>query len=32
MDNYLVHDLNDDARLPFEADTFGAVICTVSIE
>ena len=32
MDDYVIHDLNDDSRMPFAADSFDAVICTVSIE
>jgi SAM-dependent methyltransferase len=32
MDDYRVHDLNDDSRLPFESGSFDAVICTVSME
>jgi SAM-dependent methyltransferase len=28
----VVHDLNQDPRLPWDADTFDAVICTVSVE
>lgn len=32
LDDYVVHDLNQDPRLPWGNDTFDAVICTVSIE
>lgn len=32
LDDYLVHDLNGDPRLPFNASEFDAVVCTVSIE
>jgi len=32
MDDYVVHDLNADTRLPFAAETFDAVICSLSIE
>jgi ubiquinone/menaquinone biosynthesis C-methylase UbiE len=28
----VVHDLNRDPRLPFAADRFDAVVCTVSVE
>lgn len=29
---YKVHDLNNDPRLPFDDNTFDAVICTASVE
>ena len=32
LTNYIVHDLNKDPRLPFDDQTFDAVICTVSVE
>jgi SAM-dependent methyltransferase len=32
LTEFVVHDLNQDPRLPFEDDTFDAVICTVSVE
>lgn len=32
MDHYVIHDLNGDPCLPFEADSFDAVTCTVSVE
>jgi len=32
MDDYRVHDLNDDSRLPFEPESFDAVVCAVSVE
>ena len=32
MDDYVVHDLNADTRLPFAAEAFDAVICSLSIE
>jgi SAM-dependent methyltransferase len=32
MDDYVVHDLNADTRLPFPAEAFDAVICSLSIE
>src|SRR5437764_14548904 len=28
----LVHDLNDDPRLPFEDASFDAVVCSVSVQ
>jgi SAM-dependent methyltransferase len=32
LSRHVVHDLNQEPRLPFEDDTFDAVICTASIE
>jgi SAM-dependent methyltransferase len=32
LDDYVVHDLNADPHLPFESDTFDAVVVTVSIQ
>ncbi|MFZ0468425.1 MAG: class I SAM-dependent methyltransferase [Thiogranum sp.] len=32
MDDHVVHDLNADTRLPFAAEAFDAVICSLSIE
>ncbi len=32
LQQYVVHDLNQDAQLPFADNSFDAVICTVSIE
>jgi SAM-dependent methyltransferase/FKBP-type peptidyl-prolyl cis-trans isomerase 2 len=32
LDNFLVHDLNRDAGLPFPENSFDAAICTASIE
>ena len=32
LDAYVVHDVNADPRLPFEADTFDAVVLTVSVQ
>lgn len=32
LDDRVIHDLNRDHRLPFETESFDAVICTVSIE
>jgi SAM-dependent methyltransferase len=32
LTDYVVHDLNMDPRLPFDDQTFDAVICTVSVE
>jgi SAM-dependent methyltransferase len=32
LDDYVVHDLNADPHLPFEPDTFDAVVVTVSIQ
>jgi SAM-dependent methyltransferase len=32
LDETVVHDLNLDSRLPFESETFDAVICTASVE
>ena len=32
LDDFVVHDLNEAPRIPFEDDTFDAVICTVSVE
>jgi SAM-dependent methyltransferase len=32
LDEYLVHDLNRDPRLPFPDATFDAVLCAVSIQ
>ena len=32
LDTYVVHDVNADPYLPFEADTFDAVVLTVSIQ
>ena len=32
LDDYVVHDVNADPRLPFETDTFDAVAITVSIQ
>jgi SAM-dependent methyltransferase len=30
--HWLLHDLNEDARLPFADDTFDAVVCCVSVD
>jgi len=32
LDQYVVHDLNTESKLPFETDTFHVVLCTVSVE
>lgn len=32
LNDFVVHDLNADPVLPFESDTFDAVVCTVSVE
>jgi SAM-dependent methyltransferase len=32
LDRFKVHDLNRQPRLPFESESFDAVICTVSVE
>ena len=32
LDEYVIHDLNDDPRLPFEDTVFDAVVVTVSIQ
>lgn len=32
LDDFVVHDLNANPVLPFESDTFDAVVCTVSVE
>ncbi len=32
LDDYVVHDLNAEPSLPFDADTFDAVVVTVSIQ
>jgi SAM-dependent methyltransferase len=32
LDEYVVHDVNADPRLPFEANVFDAVVLTVSIQ
>jgi hypothetical protein len=32
LTDYLIHDLNRDPRLPFGANQFDAVLCTVSVE
>ena len=32
LDEWVVHDLNSDPRLPFETDAFDAVVVTVSIQ
>lgn len=32
LDDFIVHDLNADPKLPFEEDTFDAVICAVSVQ
>ena len=32
LDRRVVHDLNADARLPFDAERFDAAVCTVSVE
>jgi SAM-dependent methyltransferase len=32
LDQYVIHDLNSDSKLPFETDTFDVVLCTVSVE
>ncbi len=32
LSDYVVHDLNADPSLPFESNSFDAVLCTVSIE
>ena len=32
LDEYVVHDLNDDPRLPFDDAAFDAVVVTVSIQ
>ena len=32
LDEWVVHDLNSDPQLPFESDTFDAVMVTVSIQ
>jgi SAM-dependent methyltransferase len=32
LNHFVVHDLNRQPMLPFEAESFDAVICTVSVE
>ncbi len=32
VDEYIVHDLNEDPLLPFAAELYDAVVCTASIE
>lgn len=32
LDEYVIHDLNRDPRLPFDDESFDAVICTVSVD
>lgn len=32
LNERIIHDLNDDTSLPFEDNSFDAVICTVSVE
>jgi hypothetical protein len=32
LDDYMVHDINAEPRLPFDDDTFDAVVLTVSIQ
>ena len=32
LDEYVIHDLNDDPRLPFDDDVFDAAVVTVSIQ
>lgn len=32
LDEYVIHDLNEDPRLPFDAAVFDAVVVTVSIQ
>ncbi len=32
LDEYLVHDLNEDPRLPFPDESFAAVACAVSVQ
>jgi SAM-dependent methyltransferase len=32
LNSYVVHDLNKNPVLPFESDSFDAVVCTVSVE
>ena len=32
LTDFVVHDLNADPKLPFDDDSFDAVICTVSVE
>ncbi len=32
LDDYVIHDLNRDPRLPFDDEVFDAVICTVSVD
>ena len=32
LDGYVIHDLNENTKLPFDSNKFNAVICTVSIE
>lgn len=32
LDEYVIHDLNQNPVLPFDPDTFDAVICTVSVD
>ena len=32
LSDFLVYDLNANAKLPFESDIFDAVVCTVSVE
>jgi SAM-dependent methyltransferase len=32
LDEYVVHDLNADPRLPFEHDEFDGAVCTVSVQ
>jgi len=32
LDDYVIHDLNRDPRLPFADEEFDAVICTVSVD
>jgi len=32
LSRYVIHDINKDPQLPFEDNTFDAVICTVSVD
>ena len=32
LDDYLIHDINKDPRLPFEDETFDGVVLTVSVQ
>jgi FKBP-type peptidyl-prolyl cis-trans isomerase 2/SAM-dependent methyltransferase len=32
LTDYILHDLNENPKLPFDNETFNAVVCTVSIE